>query len=135
MKYLFSTIFIALFILTIFQTGCKDTVSGVNIDQIVVPDSNVSYSQYIQPIFNIHCISCHGNGELDAGLDLTTWAGTTADPRIVFPGQPENSVLVWTIEGNPAVSPMPPQNSGFAPLNENQFNGIKVWIKEGAKSN
>lgn len=122
-----------LLLLLFFSAGCDDTTT--NIDNEVIPDSNVSYSQHIQPIFNAKCINCHGAGTIESGLDLTTWAGTTADPSIVFPGEPENSKLVWSIEGNPAVSPMPPIGTSYRPLTDNQIRGVKTWIAEGAKPN
>jgi len=120
-------------LLLFFYAGCDDTTT--NIDNNVIPDSNVSYSQHIQPIFNAKCVNCHGVGDTEAGLDLTTWAGTTADPSVVFPGVPGNSKLVWSIEGNPAVSPMPPIDSPYPALTQNQVNGVKKWIEEGAKNN
>jgi Planctomycete cytochrome C len=123
------------FTLIIFYNGCKDSLTSSNIDNIVIPDSNVSYSQYIQPVFNAKCISCHGAGSVEGGVDLTSCGTTTADPRIVFPGEPDNSVLVWTVEGNPSEPLMPPPNSSYPPLTQNQINGIKTWIKEGALCN
>ena len=76
------------FILILFYFGCDDSTTEIERNEI--PDSNVSFSKHIQPIFNIKCVNCHGVGITEAGLDLTTWSGTVADPSIVFPGQPEN---------------------------------------------
>jgi len=121
------------FILILFYFGCDDSTTEIERNEI--PDSNVSFSKHIQPIFNIKCVNCHGVGITEAGLDLTTWSGTVADPSIVFPGQPENSRLVWSIEGNPAVAPMPPPGSSYIPLTQKQVQGVKTWIKEGALNN
>jgi hypothetical protein len=132
-KFLYSFPLIAsLFLLS---QNCDDTVTSNNIDNIVIPDSNVSYSQYIQPVFNIKCVNCHGVGIKEAGLDLTTWSGTVADPNIVFPGEPENSRIVWTIEGRSGFPPMPPVGSPYIPLNQNQIKSVRTWIAEGAKNN
>jgi mono/diheme cytochrome c family protein len=122
-----------LLLLLFFFVGCDDTTT--NIDDKVIPDSNVSYSLHIQPVFNAKCINCHGAGRTDAGLDLTTYSGTIANPDIVFPKVPDNSKLVWSIEGNPAVSPMPPIDSPYPALTQNQINGVKTWIAEGANNN
>ncbi len=113
--------------------GCDDSTN--NIDDEEIPATNVSYSKHIQPIFNIKCVNCHGVGIIEAGLDLTTHAGTTADPRIVAKNLPDNSVLVWTIEGRAGVQPMPPVNSPYLPLTENQIQGVRTWILEGALNN
>jgi mono/diheme cytochrome c family protein len=122
-------------ILLLFYMGCDDTTT--NIDKEVIPDSNVSYSQHIQPIFNAKCINCHGAGTTEAGLDLTTWAGTTANPSIVSKGEPDNSILVWTVEypARAGFPQMPPLDSPYLPLTPNQLRGLKTWIAEGAEYN
>ena len=112
--------------------GCDDTITVQDVDTREMPDSNVSYKQDIAPIFELKCVSCHGNGRLDAGLDLTLWTGFV-DGRIVVPGVPDNSVLVWSIEGNPVVSPMPPIT--VPPLTLDQVRGVRTWINEGALNN
>ncbi len=112
--------------------------NGVNdIDNVEIPAENVSYSQYIQPVFNYKCTSsgCHDSETSAANLDLTTWAGATSDPLIVSPGFPNNSKLVWSIEGNSGTSIMPPPYGTVLPLTENQIQGIKTWIEEGARAN
>ena len=121
--------------LSFFYFGCKDSITADQLDSVVIPDSNVSYSQYIQPVFNLKCINCHGNGQVSGGLNLTTWSGTVADPSVVFPYKPDNSSLVWAIEGKPGVSAMPPLGSAYKPLTTNQVNGVITWIKEGARNN
>lgn len=133
MKKLVFAFSMAAFIVVIFYSGCKDTITNTDINKVVIPDSNVSYSKYIQPLFNVKCISCHGNGTIKGGVNLTSCSEATADPSIVFPGEPQNSILVWAIEGNPATSPMPP--IGYPTLNQNQIQGVKTWIKEGAQCN
>lgn len=115
--------------------GCKDSITANQLDNVVIPSSNVSYSKYIQPVLNLKCTNCHGNGEIDGGVNLTTWSNTTADPNVVFPGYPDNSSLVWAVEGKPGVSAMPPLSSPYKPLTANQVQGVKTWIKEGAKNN
>ena len=135
MKKIFLLISILFPIVSFFFWGCKDTVTADQLDSTIIPSSNVSYSKYIQPVFNLKCINCHGSGETDGGVNLTTWAGTTADPSVVFPGYPDNSSLVWCVEGKPGVSAMPPVGSPYKPLTANQVDGLKTWIKEGAKNN
>ncbi|MDO8550691.1 MAG: c-type cytochrome domain-containing protein [Ignavibacteria bacterium] len=119
--------------LLLFYVSCDDT--STNIDDKEIPISNVSYSQHIQPIFNVKCINCHGVGTTEAGLDLTTWSGTVADPSIVVPNEPDNSRLIWTIEGRPGFPFMPPIGSPYRALTQNQIRGVKTWIAEGALNN
>ncbi len=120
-------------ILILFFIGCDDSTNQV--ENNVIPDSNVSFSKHIQPVFNVKCVNCHGVGVTEGGLDLTTWSGTIADPSVVVPNEPDNSKLVWTIEYRPGFPPMPPLESPYLPLTENQRNGVKTWIAEGAENN
>jgi hypothetical protein len=137
MKKHYVKYFLILFaiVIIIVSQNCKDSITSSNVDNIVMPDSGVSYSQHIFPVFNAKCVNCHGVGTTEAGLDLTTWSGTVANPSIVFPGEPDNSRLVWSIEGRPGFPTMPPVGSPYAPLNQNQINGVRTWIAEGALNN
>lgn len=114
--------------------SCDDTINQEDLDSEIIPSSNVSFSQHIQPVFDARCINagCHNSIDRRAGLSLANWAETTSNSQIVFPGLPDNSKLVWAIEGR-TTSPMPP--IGLRPLTKNQIDGIRTWIKEGAKNN
>lgn len=129
--------FILTFILgtLLVYTGCKDTISGNELDKKAIPDSNVSFSQNLQPVLEVKCANsgCHDDGTRSGGISFTTWANATSDPNVVYPGKPENSSMVWSIERLPNVQAMPPV--GYPPLTAAQINGIKTWIKEGAKNN
>lgn len=101
-----------------------------------IPLSNISFGEYIKPILQVKCSfsGCHSGQSPADGIDLTTWAGVTADPNIVFPGEPDLSRLVWVIENKPGVPPMPP--IGYtSPLTLNQIRAIRTWIDEGALNN
>ncbi|MCH7965480.1 MAG: hypothetical protein IH852_16240 [Bacteroidetes bacterium] len=126
--------FIVLVSSAIIYSGCDDTITVQDVDNREIPDSNVSFSKDISQIFELKCVSCHGNGGLDGGVDLTTWAGVV-DPRIVIPGEADTSPLVWTIEQRSGFPIMPPRDSPFLPLTSKQIQGVKTWIDEGAKNN
>ena len=134
MKKIFSLLLMVLFIIVLSHTGCKDQITGSDLDKRVIPDSNVSYSQDIQPVFNLKCANagCHEDAARAGGISLTSCANTKADFSVVFPGEPDNSRLVWAIEGI-GNFPMPP--AGYPPLTSNQIKGIRTWIKEGAECN
>lgn len=118
---------------TTFTTSIvKDVTKSVDIE-FLIPLNNVSYNLHIQPLFGLKCISCHGNGRLEAGLDLTVWS-RFVDGRIVVPSEPDNSVLVWTIEWMPGFPAMPPPSFSI-PLSAQQIRGVKTWIEEGAMNN
>ncbi len=127
-KYFLIFFFFIIIFSTLF-TGCDDTLTNV-------PDSNVSFADHIYPVFQVKCAfsGCHAQPNPANGIDLSTWAGVTADPNIVFPGEPELSRLIWAIEARAGISPMPP--AGFTtPMTLDQIEGIRTWIDEGALDN
>ncbi|MCX7875740.1 MAG: hypothetical protein N2321_06155 [Melioribacteraceae bacterium] len=115
-------------------TSCDDTVTNQEIDKIIIPASNVKFSEHIYPVLRVKCntATCHNSRDRAGNLSLDSYSDVVSDPLIVFPGLPQNSKLVWAIEGR-VISPMPP--IGYPPLTKNQIDGIKNWIKEGAKNN
>lgn len=130
------SLLVALSLLTL--GGCKDqnpTGEEGSPSTIVFPLSGVSYHYQVQPLFDQACnySGCHGSDAPPNLVKLTSWGElitTGAGSGVVVPGQPETSTLVLRIEGRGAR--MPP--SGL-PLNQNQINGIRIWIAEGAKNN
>jgi len=121
----------------LFLQGCDDTLTTENVDNKPIPTDNVSFSQHIYPVFQVKCAfsGCHAQPNPTDGIDLSSWAGVTADPNIVFPGEPDLSRLVWTIDPSiSGVSKMPPV--GYArPVTTEQLRGIRTWIAEGALDN
>jgi hypothetical protein len=131
-KYLINAAIMLSFIGLISFSSCKDTGPGIT---DVIPSSNVSYNVYIQPLFDHYCSNsgCHDYVTQAGNLRLTSWDGTTASYSVVAPGNPTISKLYQVVSGISA-TPMPPVSIN-RPLNSNQVNGIKTWIKEGAKNN
>jgi hypothetical protein len=113
--------------------GCDDTLTEDTLPEI--PDSNVSFSKHLQPVFELKCVGCHNESQKEGGLSLTTWSSTTNDPGVVFPGNPDNSRLVWSIEGRAGVNPMPPIGSAITPFTAKEVKGVRTWITEGALNN
>lgn len=129
--------FLSMISFVIWQSGgCKDEITGDNLNKIVFPDSNVSYHNHVEPLFLNACAipgGCHAGDDPAGGLSLETWLDARERVGIITPRFPEESRLVWAIEGrDPGVPRMPLDRS---PLNANQINGIKTWIKEGAQNN
>lgn len=135
MNKFFSNMLILTLLLTAILIGCKDTITGDDIDNVVIPDNNVSYNEYIQPLLNVKCgtSGCHDDANRAGDYSVSNWANVVI-PGIVDAGNVETSRLVWRIEGL-GVELMPPIGSVIAPLTRNQIDGIKTWISEGAKNN
>jgi hypothetical protein len=128
-KFFFAVIFTS-----VIYNSCDDTNNITDIDSKIIPAANVSYNQYIQPVLTAKCAraGCHDDQSSAGGLSLTSHSATTANYLVVAPGIPQNSKLVWSIEGTGGKL-MPPV--GYPILTKNQIDGIKIWIKEGAKNN
>jgi len=128
LKY-FLTFIVALMV--IIAQSCDDSLTSTDIDNLVMPDSNVSYSRHVAPVFEVKCVPCHNSQRSEAGLDLSSWVNATRDPTIIFPGSDSTSILVFTIERIPPYAPMPP----YEWLQRNHIIGIRTWIREGAQNN
>jgi hypothetical protein len=125
------------FILCIFTSlSCKDQTNQNLTSNIVFPDSLVSFSKQVEPLFQQTCVAagCHGGSQPAANLNLQTdvWHSLIDYlPPIVIPKNAATSLLILRIEGR--IAPQMPLRS--QPLTANQITGVKRWIDEGAKPN
>jgi hypothetical protein len=131
MKLAIFTVFGALAILAISMDSC----GGIsNADQIVFPATNVSYSQQVEPFLTLACNSpgCH-DISASGGYDFSTWTDLRGYPGLIDvntsnPNLDTSSILIRTLFG---------EEIHNAPLNvnENQRDGIRTWVMEGALLN
>lgn len=123
---------ILFFFLAVIVISCDDTV----VSDVDIPSENVSYSEHIQPIFNNYCMSsgCHNTEDNAGGIRLTSYGELFAVPFLVIPGAAEESTLYLSVNGQTA-NIMPPPYGSSIPLTDNQIDGIRVWIEEGAEAN
>ncbi|MHB1051288.1 MAG: c-type cytochrome domain-containing protein [Bacteroidota bacterium] len=124
--------FAIIIVLGIFFASCKDDSNPVSkIEDIVFPESNISYYRTIQPLFNIACATsgCHDIQTKASNLDLSDYTGIKQRfYDVVIPGDTSLSRLIWSIEARAGSAAMPP----FRSLTFNQIRGFKIWIMEGA---
>ena len=95
----------------------------------------IDFGKDIKPIFEAHCIKCHGADKQKSGyrLDVKKLALGEADlgsPNIV-PGHPEKSPLVKMIARNHSDEIYMPPKSRDA-LSKEQISRVTNWIKQGA---
>lgn len=112
-----------------FIAGCT---GATNPDQIVFPASNVSYAQDIEPYFALACVQCHDEGSSNG--DFSSWFGIrdylgayVANPSPPPIGDTVASELVSVMYGgvlHPGIN-----------ANDNQRQGIKQWVIQGAPDN
>jgi hypothetical protein len=124
-----------LIVMIVAAWSCKDSITGEGpFNDIVFPDSNISYNGLIQPLFNRACTfsgGCHAGEDPAAGLSLESYQRLTDRVGIVVPGSPDESILQLRIDGR--LTPRMPLNRPA--LTENQVRGIARWILEGGINN
>ena len=96
-------------------------------------DGKALFAKTVQPIFEKHCVQCHGESEPEAGLRLISRKHILgeADSGIVpvKPGSPEKSELFRRLISDDETERMPPDGD---PLKPAEIEAIKKWIQKGA---
>ena len=112
-------------------SACDDSGTRPG-DEIVFPDSDVSYAAHVQPFFNLRCANygCHEDQTRAGNLSLTSYVSTTERPGVVVSGDADASLLMQKIDGR-----LPHPIEVPIIISENQLKGIRTWINEGAKHN
>ena len=120
-----------IFIAILLLSNCSKNSTEPN--QFNFPDSNLSFSRHIRPIFEDNCTSsgCHSTANPAAGLDLETPAPTfmSNDGPVVFSYDADQSILYLIISNGYNGIRMPLNRT---PLAQEQIQAIKTWINEGA---
>ena len=117
-------------------SGCGDMVTSNS--NLVFPDSLVSYISNVEPFMKVKCsyVGCHSqppNNGFNA-KSMTTWFELMSPDNLglIIAYKPDNSVLIQMIEEK-----LPHKYyyfpSGY--FTQNQINGMRKWIEEGAKNN
>lgn len=127
--------FISLILFIAFTTVIFSSCDDTGITDIIIPDENVDYSLHIQPLFNEHCNNsgCHNSEDNAGGIRLTSYGELFAVPFLIIPGSPDESQLFLAVDGQ-SVNFMPPPYGNSVPLSENNIQGIRTWILEGAEA-
>lgn len=112
---------------------------GVFLIGSLVAQGTPDYATEIQPIFDASCTGCHsiGGNAQGTGMILTsyeeTMAGDSNNGPAVIPGNADESLLIWKLEGvdntGTTVSLMP---RGRDPLSAETIQLVRAWIDAGA---
>lgn len=128
---------ILLFIVShiILLGGCNNSISSNN-QNIIFPDSLVSYSKHVEPFLLVTCAyqGCHSNETQAAGFSLADYFHLTMDRSgaLVIPYEPDNSLLIQALDGK--------IHCGYEyvwrpSITENHKKGMRKWVAEGDKYN
>jgi mono/diheme cytochrome c family protein len=90
------------------------------------------FEKKIRPLFDTHCLECHGaKGKVRGGLKMTSreelLKGGDTGPSLV-PGSPEKSFLMEGVHYKSDALKMPPKGK----LAASEIADLEKWIKEGA---
>ncbi|TWT66438.1 PSD1 and planctomycete cytochrome C domain-containing protein [Allorhodopirellula solitaria] len=89
----------------------------------------VEFATDIQPIFNEHCVACHGGVKQAADVSFIHRDAALA---VIEPGAPEDSLLIDRITSDDEYEIMPPAEHG-SPLAAEEVEVLTRWIAEGAQ--
>jgi hypothetical protein len=113
--------------------SCQQQITDPS--QIVIPASNVSFERNLLPLFNLTCnaAGCHSSDSRAGGVALTSYFEVVFNrPGLVIAGKPEQSLLAQIMDI--ANAGRPPHLQSFQNrITQNHINGVKTWIREGAK--
>ena len=95
---------------------------------------SVDFARDVRPIFQRHCVSCHGGVRRKGGLSLLTRADATAAAKsgrqAVVPGDVAGSELVRRVTSHDPDERMPA--GGAEPLAAGEIETLRRWIEGGA---
>jgi hypothetical protein len=133
-KYLYHILILSVLFVLFGLQSCKDEQVNSS-DEIIFPANNVSFSKHVEPLFQQRCAlaGCHAGSTPAGGLNLeyNSYQTIMNTPGLVIAHDGGNSSLVQHLMG--ISTPMPPPKS--AQLTQNQIDGVKKWIDEGALNN
>jgi hypothetical protein len=111
--------------------ACSDDGIGPG-DDIVFPDTGVSYMQHVQPLLTLRCAlsGCHDDQTRAGNARFTSYLATMERAGMVRPGDAARSLLYQRIS-----SQIPHDITVPMIVTTNQIIGVKTWIDEGAKYN
>lgn len=106
-----------------------DVRSEAVAEDVARPD----FERDVLPIFEQHCLRCHGADKQESGLRLDRRfsllkGGDWGEPSII-PGKPEASFLFRVVTGQAADLTMPPAGE---PLGPEEIRTLRRWIEQGA---
>lgn len=118
---------VIIFVTVILVTSCtKENEENLqsNINQPLCDTFNMTFAKDVLPIITLNCYSCHGNGNIQGGMNLD---GFTRIKR-----QVDNNLLLNVIKHSPGYSQMP---QGQPRLAQCDINKIEAWVNRGALNN
>jgi len=96
----------------------------------------VSFTKDIKPLFEKHCVECHGPDKAKGKLHMDTQDGLERGGRegpLFVAGHPDESDLIYFITTDDEDELMPPPDDDVPPLTKEAIQLITDWVAQGAK--
>ena len=117
-------IFVALFAFGLFSLLSEKL--------LVSAQQRIEFTRDIQPLFDAHCISCHGAKKAAGQLRLDNKAAAMKggiSGAVIVPNNSKTSILLARVIGSDGQARMP---MGDDPLKPEQLELLRQWIDAGA---
>ena len=112
--------------------ACSDMGDQIDTPTSPEPENDLTFWADVSPIFQQHCVSCHGG---TSGLYLDSWGNvfsTGNHAPVVIAGNADNSLLFQVlVDESTIISQMPPGGS----LDSEDIDTIEDWIDDGCREN
>jgi len=102
-----------------------------SVAQVFAEGQAIRFNEQIRPIFNEHCVSCHGGVKQASDVSFI-YRSQVLDSGIIELGDPENSELIARITSDDPDLRMPPADKHSDPLPAAKVALLEQWIREGA---
>ncbi|GIW96895.1 MAG: hypothetical protein KatS3mg111_0228 [Pirellulaceae bacterium] len=93
------------------------------------PEARIDFNRQVRPIFNHHCVACHGGVKQAGGLSFVNPADAS---YIVEPGDPDASYVIERVTSDDPEYRMPPPEHG-PPLTQREVAVLRQWILQGGQ--
>lgn len=136
-KIIFLSNVYILFIIIALATviSCDDTRENIY-DYKFPEEGEISFQNHVQPFVKLRCSSnqCHGDFSQSTSRRITDYlsyfSGMNAGSLVIL-SDTESSLLLQVLDGrNPHLS-----NLQLVAARENQIEGVRRWIEDGAPNN
>ncbi|MGW9683983.1 DUF1553 domain-containing protein [Flagellimonas sp. 2504JD1-5] len=101
---------------------------------LLKPSKEVDFSAEIKPIFNKHCITCHGGVKKNGGFSLLfeeeAFANTESGKPAIIPGNASGSEFIKRLKEEDPELRMPYEKPK---LSDEEIDLLTKWVNQGAK--
>jgi hypothetical protein len=108
---------------------------GCGVSACFGAEEDIDFATQIRPIFNKHCVACHGGVKRASGVSYIVRERALAPAKSgkapIKPGEPDGSELIRRVTTTDEEERMPPSDHGPR-LSVSDVELLREWIRQGA---